>query len=90
MAVLASFTWLECATVFLLCNFVYMITLVFYRLWLSPTSSFPGPFMARVTFLYEFYYQWFRTGTYYLKIKEMHDSYGMNSSSSNSCVGAYT
>ncbi|KAI9699827.1 MAG: hypothetical protein M1836_002862 [Candelina mexicana] len=89
MALLASFTWLGFGTGCLLCSLIYIFALILYRLWLSPISSFPGPFLARITFMYEFYYQWFGTGTYYLKIKEMHDKYGKTCFRSITLVDAH-
>ena len=55
---------------------LYTGILVIYRLWFSPISHFPGPFLARVTYFYEFYHNWFKLGTFYLRVKEMHDKYG--------------
>lgn len=54
----------------------YIVTLVVYRLWLSPLSGFPGSPLAKTTFLYEFYYDWIKPGLYYEKIHEMHQKYG--------------
>lgn len=56
--------------------FGYAVILTVYRLWFSPLAAFPGPLLARTSFCYEFYYNWIRLGTYYLKVKEMHDMYG--------------
>lgn len=56
--------------------FGYAVILTVYRLWFSPLAAFPGPLLARTSFWYEFYYNWIRLGTYYLKVKEMHDMYG--------------
>ncbi|BCS21764.1 uncharacterized protein APUU_22196A [Aspergillus puulaauensis] len=54
----------------------YTVTLVVYRLWLSPLSGFPGSPLAKTTFLYEFYYDWIKPGLYCKKIHEMHQKYG--------------
>ncbi|KAL4907083.1 hypothetical protein BDW74DRAFT_176683 [Aspergillus multicolor] len=55
---------------------VYGLVLAIYRLWLSPVSGFPGAFWAKVTFWYEFYYDWVKPGQYYRRIREMHQQYG--------------
>lgn len=34
----------------------YLVGVAVYRLWLSPIASFPGPRLAALTSLYEFYY----------------------------------
>ncbi|KAL4804208.1 cytochrome P450 [Aspergillus unguis] len=54
----------------------YTSALVAYRLWFSPLSKFPGSPLAKATFWYEFYYDWIKPGQYYLKIREMHQTYG--------------
>ncbi|RDW58578.1 cytochrome P450 [Aspergillus mulundensis] len=54
----------------------YCLSLAVYRLWLSAVSGFPGAFWPKVTFLYEFYYDWVHHGQYYRRIHEMHRQYG--------------
>lgn len=56
---------------------LHIIYLSVYRLWFSPIAAFPGPLLPRLTFWYEFYYDWVKTGKYYLRIQEMHEKYGM-------------
>lgn len=56
---------------------VYYIYLVFYRWYLHPLSQFPGPRIATATFLYEFYWDYFRHGGYVYEIERMHKKYGM-------------
>ncbi len=55
---------------------LFVLPVIIYRLWFSPIAKFPGPFLARITFWYEFYYDWVKVGSYYQKIKELHDQYG--------------
>lgn len=57
-------------------SFAYTAWLVIYRLFLSPVAGFPGAFWPKVTFWYEFYYEWIKPGQYYRKIHEMHARYG--------------
>ena len=47
-----------------------------YRLFFSALSEFPGPKIAAVTGYYEFYYDFFRKGTYVFEIEKMHERYG--------------
>ncbi|OAA38537.1 Cytochrome P450 [Metarhizium rileyi] len=54
----------------------YVMLLVIYRLWLSPVAGFPGSIWPKITFWYEFYYEWIRPGQYHRKIHEMHQKYG--------------
>lgn len=56
---------------------VYVLGVVFYRLYLSPISKFPGPKIAAVTWLYELYYDVVHKGKYIYEIEKMHDKYGM-------------
>ena len=53
------------------------ITLVTYRLYLSPLAQVPGPKTAAVSGLYEFYYDCVLGGKYAFEIERMHDAYGM-------------
>lgn len=76
MAFVFTLTWLGALYGLALYLFGYAVILTVYRLWFSPLAAFPGPLLARTSFWYEFYYNWIRLGTYYLKVKEMHDMYG--------------
>lgn len=55
----------------------YVLGLVFYRLYLSPISKFPGPKIAAITWWYELYYDVIRKGSYVFEIEKLHDKYGM-------------
>lgn len=55
---------------------VYCVTLVFYRIFLHPLASFPGPKLAAITRWYEAYYDLVREGQYTFKIAELHKIYG--------------
>ncbi|KAI2135411.1 hypothetical protein LOZ29_003921 [Ophidiomyces ophidiicola] len=76
MGFLASISWPAIAAALLVYCGLYIACLVIYRLYFSPIAHFPGPLLPRITFWYEFYHNWFRTGEYYLRIREMHDKYG--------------
>lgn len=54
----------------------YVVYIVIWRTYLSPIAHFPGPKLARVTYLYEFYYDIILGGKYIWKIREMHIKYG--------------
>ncbi|EFR03531.1 benzoate 4-monooxygenase cytochrome P450 [Nannizzia gypsea CBS 118893] len=56
--------------------FAYVIGDVIYQLRFSPLSKFPGPKIAAVTYLYEFYYDAVLKGRYIFKVKELHERYG--------------
>jgi hypothetical protein len=68
------YTW----AALLFCSVAYVVGIVVYRLWFSPIANFPGPLLARITFGYQLYHNWFRTGFYYLEIAKMHQEYGLN------------
>ena len=53
------------------------IILVAYRLYFSPLAQVPGPKIAAVSGLYEFYYDCVLAGKYAFEIERMHNVYGM-------------
>ena len=50
--------------------------IVIYRLHFHPLANFPGPKIAAVSRLYEFWYQDVKQNEFHAKINEMHDKYG--------------
>ena len=60
---------------------LYVLSLATYRLVFSPLAGFPGPKLAAITDLYEFYFDFFRNGVYIFEIEKMHQRYGLCSTS---------
>ncbi|KAE8153110.1 cytochrome P450 [Aspergillus avenaceus] len=54
----------------------YLVVRSIYRLFFHPLHKIPGPKLAAVTHLYEFYYDVVRGGRYMFKIEKMHEDYG--------------
>jgi cytochrome b subunit of formate dehydrogenase len=46
------------------------------RLYFSPLSAFPGPKLAAMTSLYEFYWNVIRGGQFTLHFQDLHSRYG--------------
>lgn len=59
------------------CSLLGLGIAITYRLYLSPIAKFPGPKLAALTFLYEFYYDVWQEGKYTWKIRDLHDKYGV-------------
>ncbi|CAI7605748.1 unnamed protein product [Penicillium manginii] len=55
---------------------VFVGSLIFYRLVLSPLAKFPGPRLAAATRLYETYFQIIKGGTFTWHIDRLHEQYG--------------
>ncbi len=55
---------------------LYPLGVVIYNLFFAPIAGFPGPKLAAATGLYEFYYDFFKNGTYIFEIEKMHAKYG--------------
>ena len=53
-----------------------VLALAVYRVFLYPLSHVPGPMLAAVISLYEFYYDGCLRGKYYWKVFELHQQYG--------------
>lgn len=55
---------------------LYWLYLIVYRLYFAPEAKFPGPKLAAVTYLYEFYHDRLFAGRYVFKVQELHKQYG--------------
>ncbi|KAL2810298.1 cytochrome P450 [Aspergillus granulosus] len=55
---------------------VFLVSRAIYRLYFHPLSKIPGPKLAAVTHLYEFYYDVWCSGRYLFEIGKMHRQYG--------------
>lgn len=58
----------------------YVVGLIIYRLYFHPLSKFPGPKLAAITHLYEFYYNLVQGGMFIWEVEKMHEEYGAYSS----------
>ena len=65
------------STIFLLSIWViYSVGVALYRLYFSPLQKFPGPRLAALTYLYEFYYDIYKNGQFHFHLRDLHDRYG--------------
>ena len=67
---------LKLAIVLALASFGSLVSLVIYRLFFHPLSKVPGPKLAAVSRLYDFYYDCVRGGKFVFKIEELHKQFG--------------
>ena len=58
---------------------LYFAVLALYRITIHPLTSFPEPKVAAMTEFYEFYFDYFRSGSYTFHIEKMHKKYGIKS-----------
>jgi hypothetical protein len=55
---------------------LYISCGIIYRLYFHPLSKFPGPKLAAITHLYEFYYNLVQGGMFIWEVDNMHKKYG--------------
>ncbi|KAE8336391.1 hypothetical protein BDV24DRAFT_168322 [Aspergillus arachidicola] len=51
-------------------------SLLAYRVYFHPLAHIPGPPLAKVTYLYEWYYDLYQSGQFTFQIKDLHHKYG--------------
>jgi hypothetical protein len=59
---------------YVIVSYIFMRSI--YRLYFHPLSKFPGPKLAAVTHLSEFYHDVVRNGKFIWEIEKMHLKYG--------------
>ena len=55
---------------------LYFVLQALYRLYLHPLRRIPGPKLAAVSYLYEFYWDVYKGGLFLFQIRKMHEKYG--------------
>ncbi|KJZ75747.1 hypothetical protein HIM_04904 [Hirsutella minnesotensis 3608] len=73
---LGALTWTQIAGLALAAWVAYVLVLAIRRLWLSPIAHVPGPKLAALTQLYEFYYDIVLGGQFTFKLLRLHEKYG--------------
>ncbi|KAJ5154383.1 cytochrome protein [Penicillium coprophilum] len=53
----------------------YILSLIFYRLYLHPLHRFPGPKLAAISTLYEVYFDYVHDGQFVFQMEKMHQKY---------------
>ncbi|KAI1499097.1 isotrichodermin C-15 hydroxylase [Biscogniauxia marginata] len=53
---------------------IYVVGLVIYRVFFHPLAKYPGPFLAKITNVYQLYHAW--KGDRHLEFWRMHERYG--------------
>lgn len=57
---------------------LHTTTLAVYRITWHPLAKFPGPVLARASYMYEFWFDVILEGRYTRRIQELHQKYGMD------------
>ncbi|KAJ5438316.1 benzoate 4-monooxygenase cytochrome P450 [Penicillium daleae] len=55
---------------------VYVSTLLVYRYFIHTLSHIPGPFLAKFTYLYEWYFDLYLDGQFTFQLEELHRKFG--------------
>ena len=65
-----------CLLGFLLAYLVYWAVVILYRLTFHPLAKFPGPFLCRVSYFYQIYYEAILGGKMLERLPNLHGKYG--------------
>ena len=55
-----------------------LISLLAYRIYFHPLAHIPGPPLAKITYLYEWYYDLYQSGQFTFQLPALHRKYGIN------------
>ncbi|CAG8906705.1 unnamed protein product [Penicillium egyptiacum] len=55
---------------------LFLVGRTIYRLYIHPLSKFPGPKLAAISSIYEFYYSVLKGGMFIREMERMHEKYG--------------
>lgn len=54
----------------------YLAAVIFYRLTFHPLAKFPGPFLCKISFIQQCYYEAILNGKFLGRLTEYHRKYG--------------
>lgn len=57
---------------------ILLIVTALYRVYLHPLASIPGPNLAALSSIYEFYFDCWLEGKFIFEIRRLHNTYGTN------------
>ena len=57
---------------------LWVVCRIVYLRYFHPLAHIPGPFLASITELYRFYYDYIKNGSYYLQFEGFQSKYGEN------------
>lgn len=55
---------------------IALVSFLVYRVYFHPLSHIPGPTLAKLTYLYEWYYDLYQSGQFTFKLRALHQKYG--------------
>jgi hypothetical protein len=55
---------------------LWLLVRIVYLRYFHPLANIPGPYLASVTELYRFYYDYIKNGSFYLKFEAFEAKYG--------------
>lgn len=55
---------------------LWVVGRIVYLRYFHPLANVPGPFLASITELYRFYYDYIKSGSYYLQFEGFQAKYG--------------
>ena len=71
-------SWRSATTALIVWATYLLLKAIYHASPLDPLYKFPGPKLASMSYLYEFYYDFILWGRYSHEIKRMHGIYGMS------------
>ena len=69
-------SYLELIVLLAVASFGGLASLILYRVFFHPLSKIPGPKLAAISRLYDFYYDCILGGKFVFKIEDLHKQYG--------------
>ena len=73
---LRELSYLQLAAAIAALCVLWLAGTILYRIYVHPLAGVPGPFWAKITSFYGFYFNMVRGGTYYREVERLHGKHG--------------